>query len=143
MDGATISEGQAPIQQASAIPYRYRDGALEFCLITSSSGRRWGFPKGIIDSGMSPVETALQEAYEEAGIRGRLLGEPLASYQYEKWDTSLDVVTYLMEVTQVLSTWPECETRTRAWLMVNEALRRLDREELREVLNLAMDQLGG
>jgi phosphohistidine phosphatase len=143
MDGGLSSTEKAPIQQASAIPFRYRDGALEFCLITSSSGRRWGFPKGIIDPGMSPTDTALQEAYEEAGIRGHLTDGPLGSYRYEKWGTSLDVVVYLMEVTEVYNSWPECEIRARAWLTADEALRCLDREELRELLGVALDRLGG
>jgi phosphohistidine phosphatase len=129
------------IHQASAIPCRRLDGQLEFCLITSASGRRWGFPKGIIDPGMSTEETALQEAFEEAGLRGRLVGEPLGKYCYKKWNTSLEVVVYLMEVTDVGGTWPEASVRSRVWLPSDEALRRLDRERLRELLLVALGRL--
>jgi len=32
----------------------------------------WALPKGLIDEGESPAETALREGYEETGIRARL-----------------------------------------------------------------------
>ena len=76
------------IQQASAIPYRRRDGCVEFCLITTIKRRRWAFPKGIIDPGETPVETALKEAEEEAGLHGRVDDEPLGRYKYAKWGTT-------------------------------------------------------
>ena len=90
---------------------------------------------------MSAPETALQEAREEAGIHGRLVGEPLGAYRYRKWGTVLDVLVYLMEVTQVDDSWPESELRSRAWLSADAALGRLDREELRELLRVAVSRL--
>ena len=54
-----------PLEQASAIPYRLRDGQPEFCLITSISTGKWGFPKGIVDPGETPEETAIKEALPE------------------------------------------------------------------------------
>lgn len=32
----------------------------------------WALPKGLIDAGERPDETALREGYEETGVRGRL-----------------------------------------------------------------------
>ena len=89
-----------PPQQASAIPYRRRGEQLEFCLITSVSNGRWGFPKGLIDPGETAPQTALKEAREEAGIVGRVVGKPLGRYSYRKWNTSLAVTVFLMEVTE-------------------------------------------
>ena len=57
------------IRQAAAIPVR--DGLV--CLITSSNGRRWVMPKGMMEPGKSTGEIALQEAWEEAGIAPALL----------------------------------------------------------------------
>ena len=56
---------------------RCRNGQYEFCLITSLRKGRWGFPKGITDPGETHVETALKEADEEAGLRGRIVGDSL------------------------------------------------------------------
>src|SRR5262245_1798891 len=86
-----LSSASPPIAQACAIPYRLVEGRLEFCLITSISKGHWGFPKGIIDPGETPMETALKEAHEEAGLSGRIVGPLLGSYSYEKWDTTLHV----------------------------------------------------
>ena len=99
--------------QASAIPFRRRDGDLEFCLITSMSKRQWCFPKGIIDPGETPAETALKEAAEEAGLRGCIVGDALGEYEYGKWGRVLRVVVLLMEVHHADDDWPEAEHRQR------------------------------
>lgn len=133
----------APIPQACAIPYRREGGRLEFCLITSLGRGRWGFPKGIIDPGNSPQRTALLEAAEEAGLHGRIVGQPLGTFRYRKWDSDLDVVVYLMEVTKADQEWQEADMRRRAWLPADEALGRLGRRELGPLLRQAIDRLRG
>ena len=130
-----------PILQACAIPYRRVKGRLEFCLITSLGGKRWGFPKGIIDPGNSPTETALIEAEEEAGLHGRIVGGTLGTFRYRKWESDLDVAVYLMEVARADDTWLEADRRQREWLSSAEALARLGRAELEPMLRRAIAQL--
>ena len=136
-----MSNGVHPIPQASVVPYRKREGHVEFCLITSSSKKRWGFPKGIIDPGETAVETALKEAEEEAGLHGRLEGEPLGQYEYRKWGTVLPVTCYLMRVTAADDTWPESAWRERTWHSAREARAAMDRPELLDLLDSAMRRL--
>jgi 8-oxo-dGTP pyrophosphatase MutT (NUDIX family) len=62
--------------QAGAIPYRIAPNKIQVLLISTSSGKNRTIPKGLIDPGYSVTETALNEAYEEAGIKGRLLTPP-------------------------------------------------------------------
>ena len=69
------------VRQAAAIPLR--NGRI--CLVTSSNGKRWVIPKGLIEPNQSAGECALQEAWEEAGLTGVLQQEPIGSYVYEKW----------------------------------------------------------
>lgn len=133
----------SPLLQASAVPYRIRDGVCEFCLITSIKRGKWGFPKGIIDPGETPEITALKEAHEEAGIRGRIEGAPLGSYRYAKWGTTLHVTTLLMRVSKVDEHWPEDDCRRRCWCEADEASRRIDRPEVRETLEAAVRRLAG
>lgn len=109
-----------PLAQASAIPFRWRNGELEFCLITSIRARRWGFPKGIIDPGETAVEAALKEAWEEAGLRGEIVSEPLGVYRYEKWGTDLEVAVYLMRVESADDDWLEAGQRDRRWANAQE-----------------------
>jgi 8-oxo-dGTP pyrophosphatase MutT (NUDIX family) len=110
-----------PLAQASAIPFRWQNGALEFCFITSIRARRWGFPKGLIDPGETAIEAALKEAWEEAGLRGEIVGEALGSYQYEKWGERLDVEVFVMRVHSVADNWLEAEQRERRWANIEEA----------------------
>jgi phosphohistidine phosphatase len=130
-----------PIQQASVIPFRRSGDAVEFCLVTSISGRRWGFPKGIIEGNDTPQATALNEALEEAGLHGRIMGAPIGAYRYQKWGTDLDVVVYLMEVTKADSQWQEADLRERQWLSPDDALSRIDRPEIVSICEIAIDRL--
>src|SRR5438094_4482146 len=110
------------IRQAGTIPVR--GGAV--CLVTSSNGKRWVIPKGIIDPGHTAGEAALQEAWEEAGLAGVLSREPVGSYLYEKWGRTCHVTVFLMDVTEIRDEWPERSMRQRVWVSVAEALKRLE-----------------
>lgn len=127
--------------QASAVPYRIRQGRLEYCLITSTGKRRWCFPKGLIDPGETAVETALKEAEEEAGLHGEISGAPLGDYQYTKWGRSLNVLVLLMHVSEAADLWQESRQRDRRWVDRKAALRLLDRRPLRRLLTLAAKRL--
>ncbi len=135
------SSNSKPLLQAAAIPYRLRDRQPEFCLITSISKGQWGFPKGIIDPGQTPQQTALKEAEEEAGLYGRIVGEPLGQYEYHKWGTALLVTAFLMEVTAVEDDWQEADLRQRIWCPADQARAALSRDELRDVLDAAVRRL--
>ena len=37
------------VEQSGVIPYRIMDGQIEVMLITSSGGKRWVIPKGLIE----------------------------------------------------------------------------------------------
>lgn len=132
-----------PILQACAVPFRRRDGQVELCLITSISQGKWGLPKGIIEPNQTEREAALAEAWEEAGLEGRILGEPLGQYTYAKWGTTLVVTGYLMQVDEVLDDWPEAALRRRRWCRDDEVLSILDRAEQRQLVEKALSRLRG
>lgn len=135
------ASSQQIIAQACAAPFRRRARQLEFCLITSLNKGRWGFPKGTIDPGETFLETALKEAYEEAGLRGEIVGEPLGHYEYSKWGGSLRVTVVMMRVTEALESWLEVRERKRAWCSADEALERLANADQRRLLDLAIKRL--
>jgi 8-oxo-dGTP pyrophosphatase MutT (NUDIX family) len=124
------------IRQAAAVPVR--DGQI--CLVTSSSGKRWVIPKGMIDPGKTPAEMALQEAWEEAGVLGTL-GAVLGTYQYEKYGGTCLVTVYAMQVHETREDWPERTMRRRAWLALDEALVLIEEEGLREILRQAVAEV--
>src|SRR5215208_6188097 len=110
------------IRQAATIPVR--DGRV--CLVTSSNGKRWVIPKGLIDPGHTAGETALLEAWEEAGLVGALRPEPVGSYLYAKYGQTCHVTVFVLDVTESRTDWPERQLRQRAWLAVPQALDRID-----------------
>src|SRR5215204_3945299 len=107
-----MANSDSYVRQAAALPLR--NGRV--CLVTSSNGKRWVIPKGLIEPGQTAGETALQEAWEEAGIVGVLSAEPIGSYIYEKWCGTCFVTVFMMNVTEVLQDWPEREQRQRSWV---------------------------
>ena len=127
--------------QASALPFRFCGDDIQFCLITSRSKGRWCFPKGIIDPGETPEETALKEAEEEAGLTGEIVGEPLGAYEHSKWDRMLKVVVWLMKVDYAADEWEESHVRERQWVSYDDAFKLLDRRRLREFAHDAIRRL--
>jgi len=113
------------IRQACVIPFRIQQGTLKFCLITSLKKKKWIFPKGVVEPGETPSETGLKEAWEEAGLRGQIVGEPVGSYTDRKWQARLEVSVLLMSVTQCEEDWPEMRKRQRAWLSAAMTLQNL------------------
>src|SRR5437763_16443818 len=100
------------IRQAAALPLK----GSKACVITSSNGKRWVIPKGLIEPGQTAGETALQESWEEAGLAGVLRPEPIGSYLYEKWCGVGHVTVFALDVTPLAPQWPERDVRERVWL---------------------------
>ena len=94
---------------------------MQVCLIRRKTATQWGIPKGNIDRGHTHTKAALAEAHEEAGLDGRLTGETVGSYEYEKGSVALTVAVYVMEVTDERTTWDEMRWRERRWCSLAEA----------------------
>src|SRR5436190_19877278 len=100
------------IRQAAALPLRRG----RVCLITSRNGKRFVIPKGWIEPGQTAGETALQEAWEEAGLTGALEREPIGSYLYEKEGQRYHVTVFVMKVTAAEQDWSERSLRERSFV---------------------------
>ena len=130
------------IEQVCAIPFRHPPGQpLELCVITSIKKKRWIFPKGIIDPGESREQTALKEAYEEAGLRGEIWDDPLGQFADFKWGAHLNVTVVIMEVTDSDVTWPEARIRRRRWVSPEMAAEMIIREELKSFAAAAVERI--
>src|SRR5687768_8097401 len=125
-------------QQAAVIPFRGSGKKLEICVIRRKGSRKkWGIPKGFIDRGDTAKEAALKEASEEAGLNGKVIGDPVGSYEYEKWGTGLEVTVYLMEVKGEDDDWDEADFRERRWTSFDEAAELLERHPVQPLLGRA------
>jgi 8-oxo-dGTP pyrophosphatase MutT (NUDIX family) len=120
--------------QSGVIPFRREEGEVQILLITSRSRKRWVIPKGIIEPELSPQESAQKEAFEEAGITGKIINGTVGKYTYKKWGGTCTVQVYLLEVDEIFDDWPEAFFRTREWKSVKEASERVDEKELKKII---------
>ncbi len=126
--------------QFAALPFRVKKkGEVEVLLISSLDTGRWIIPKGWPMDGMRPAEAAAEEAWEEAGIRGRVFDEVLGLYSYSKWlDEELSlpciVVVFGLEVSHFDDSFPEAGARKRKWLSRKKAAQRVDEPELKQII---------
>ena len=66
------------LTQYGVLPYRVDgEGGLEILLITSKERRRWVIPKGNPIPFFLNYESAAREAFEEAGVEGRVATVPV------------------------------------------------------------------
>ena len=119
------------LYQAAALPYR--NGKI--CLITTSSGQGIIIPKGKIPDGLHPSALAAQEAWEEAGLIGRIERKRFGYYSFVKEGKEYKVQVYVLEVTKWASSWPEQQHRKRIWCSVENAVKKVSHSGLRPLLH--------
>lgn len=127
--------------QSAAIPFRVENGKPTVLLITTRRNKKWIVPKGLIEEWQSPRDAALEEAYEEAGVRGELVGDPVGFFEYEKWGGICHVEVFLMRVAEIFSDWPEADIRDRMWVSAEEAVKIVENADLRRLIQQAVARM--
>lgn len=124
--------------QFGALPWRIRDGKLEFLLVTSRGTGRWILPKGWPMHGATPAEAAATEALEEAGVTGMPSNVAVGFYSYAKEyegdNLPIVVAMFPLRVKKVLKEWPEMHERKRKWVSRKKAASLLREPELRQMV---------
>ena len=120
--------------QSGVIPYIYKKDKLKILLITSLTKKNWIIPKGIVEEEMSAQESALKEAFEEAGISGQIEHVPIGKYSYEKWGGLCKVKVYPCLVEKVYDEWPEQNIRQRSWYSTQSALDNIQNIDLKKIV---------
>ncbi len=110
------------------------DGSIEVLLVTSRTTQRWIVPKGWRIKGLKDHEAAAREAFEEAGVVGRIGRKPLGRYSYwKRMDDHFvlcEVALYLLEFERQLPIWAEQEQRRSQWFKLEDAADLVDEPEL-------------
>lgn len=127
-------------RQSGVLVYRIESQQPEVLLITTRKGH-WTIPKGIIEPDLSPGESALVEAYEEAGVRGRLVEKSIGRFQYAKWGGICTVEVFLLEATELLENWPEADFRRRRWTTIRSAAEMVKFDRLAELIRQAEESI--
>ena len=97
----------------------------------------------MVEPGETHEATALNEAWEEAGLKGRLIGDAIGTYEYEKWDGDLVVAVYLMDVLEEHADWEEAHYRDRTWRSLREAASMLADHPVAPLLERVRTRLDG
>jgi 8-oxo-dGTP pyrophosphatase MutT (NUDIX family) len=132
-------ESAAVPVQSGALPWRVkRRRKAEVLLVTGRRSGRWMIPKGWPVAGKSLADSAAQEAFEEAGIKGKVDPRPIGTFRHVKQpllgEMEVDILVHPLAVKREFGDWPERGERTRQWFGVDEAAERVDSEELRTLI---------
>ena len=128
------------ISQYGVLAYRLGDSdGLQILLVTSRDTGRWIAPKGNPMRLRQGHETAAEEAFEEAGVRGEVGPEPIGRYRYLKRrkllpDVTAEVLVYPLRVEAVLDEWPEAGQRRRQWFSREEAAAAVAEDGLKRLI---------
>jgi 8-oxo-dGTP pyrophosphatase MutT (NUDIX family) len=139
-------------EQVAAVCFRVRSTGIEFLLVRTRK-ERWIFPKGSAEPGLTHAQAAALEAFEEAGVHGRMEEVSFTRYIQRKRAnmrrsaaTELSVSAHLCEVLRLGP--PQEFNREPTWFSAEKAKRRLreDREpehgaELARVVDRAVNRI--
>ncbi|MGZ9719449.1 NUDIX hydrolase [Rhizobium miluonense] len=128
-------------EQYAAICYRRvpEHRTAEVLMVTSRESGRWIVPKGWPIKGKKPHEVAAIEAFEEAGVRGKVKKKPFGYFTYLKqlgdgYCVPCVVGLHLLDVEQVFQDFPEKGQRRSEWVSFIEAASRVREPELKGLL---------
>jgi ADP-ribose pyrophosphatase YjhB (NUDIX family) len=96
-------------------------------------------PKGWPIRGQSLATAAAQEAFEEAGVEGRVDSKPLGTFRHTKQNLPIGVldvsiVVHPLAVDRELANWPEHDQRERKWFSIKQAEQSVESDELKQII---------
>lgn len=126
--------------QVAALCHREGKKGREVLLVTSRDTGRWILPKGWPMKDKTCGEAALQEAWEEAGVKSATVSDdPIGTYSYDKrLDNGavepLDMLVYSADVHDLSEDYPECHQRKRKWFSPEDAADKVNEPQLKQIL---------
>ncbi|WP_319825663.1 NUDIX hydrolase [Thalassovita sp.] len=134
------------LSQVAALCMRGEGKNRKVLLVTSRGTGRWIIPKGWPMVGKSNLESALIEAWEEAGVKKAApRKEPFGTYMYGKVmeggvPVPVEVQVFLMRVDKLSRAYPEMSERKRKWLRPDRAAELVDEPGLQALLHQLKDK---
>lgn len=121
------------------------DKHIEFLLIQDSKGR-WTIPKGHIEAGETPEETAAREIIEETGIVDMRILEFLGKIHFRyRRDTSLVLMTTEIFLAEATGNSDRIEKedwmKDIKWLKTNDAIDKIEYEDITKLLLIALKKI--
>lgn len=128
-----------PRLQIAALCFRPGDEEPEVLLVSTRDTGRLILPKGWPETDRPASETALVEAYEEAGVVGAADPRPIGSFRSFKGLADgirirTKVLVFKIRFEKQLKTFPEIGERECHWLPLSQAMEKADEPALRRFL---------
>jgi 8-oxo-dGTP pyrophosphatase MutT (NUDIX family) len=132
-------------KSCGVIPVHY-DGRRWRVLLIQNRGGSWGFPKGHMEAGETPEQTAHRELREETGLtKAELLPEPHFRELYQIGQrgrkTPKEVTYWLGRVRSTVIKRHPVEVLDSHWFDFATARRVLEYDNARRILRLAQHQV--
>lgn len=126
--------------QVAALCYRKVANGKEVLLITSRDTGRWILPKGWPIAGKDTRGAAMQEAWEEAGVKqGQIANDAVGTFDYKKRleggsQAPCRAQVFPVEVKEMSNDFPERGERKRKWVTTTDAAEMVAEPELQDIL---------
>lgn len=137
------SDKEEQQHSAGGVVYKKEGGRYKICLVAKRGGKVWALPKGRLNDGETPRETALREILEETGHRVEIIDQLDEIHYYflvKETQTlfSKRVSFFLMKLIEQDAQPRDDENDIVSWFEFSEALRRLSYLNEKKVVKLAM-----
>ena len=124
------------VPQAGGIAYRRDGDDITILLVRAKRDPTvWILPKGHIEPGERPADTALRETEEEAGVTGQLIGPVGAPLEFDNGRERVRVQYFLIRAT---AESPGGDGRTKQWFKPDALMSAVIFEETRQLLREAL-----
>ena len=124
--------------QFAALCWRVHKDQVQVLLVTSRNTKRWIIPKGWPMDGETAADAAATEAWEEAGVIGRVGHQCAGIYTYQKdmGDHKLPVVVavFPLRMKKQKKDFPEAGDRKVRWVKRSKAASLVAEPELRGLI---------
>jgi hypothetical protein len=84
MTAPPVMRGTAMLESGALAYRRLKNGKLLILLVSKKRSKKWGIPKGKVNASLSLGETAAKEAFEEAGVIGRISPNSVGMFRAKK-----------------------------------------------------------
>ena len=135
-DSTTVasSANVEPTQQTGALVYRLNSAdAVEVLVVTARDRGHWTIPKANQKEEETLSTVAEEEAFEEAGVRGKAMPVIIGDYSYSRNGKVYQVSVIPVRFTEELSDWPEA-SRERRWGTPHETSAVVASDKLRQII---------
>ena len=123
-------------RRVAVIPVVKRKNKSMVCFITSRTEQKWILPTGKHEKHLPDEEVACIEAFEEAGVSGKLVKSFCKSLKVTSPSgrKKRKVTFYLIEVSKTHKNWPEEHQRKRKLVEIEQLTDYIDNKKLRKLI---------